>query len=679
LYNFTRKQKKMLLFIRPLLLFFALLLLNPSANAQQNDFLFIEPDLSLAEVEFPEIVVKNIRQSITFNFEEKFDAQWEVEINGVAYPVRIVEGKGKLEYGFPTEEMLKISSGDVIIEQYVNPIPLWLSIVPPLIAILMALAFKEVISSLFLGIFSGAAIIHFYAQGVAGIFSGLLAVIDTYLLKSLENPDHLSVIIFSLMIGAMVTLISKNGGMQGVVNKISSFARTAKSGQIATYLLGIAVFFDDYANTLIVGNTMRPVSDKLRISREKLSYIVDSTAAPIAAIAFVTTWIGAQLGYIKDSVSVIEGYDESAYSIFMNSLPFAFYPVFTLVFMLILILKAKDFGPMLKAERRARKTGRVSESIASDNDEKSEEISSLQPVKGINPKAYNAILPVLVVIFGTIAGLLYTGRDYEIWNNPELSLFTKISLIIGNANSYKALLWSSMGGLATAILLTISQKIMSLPSTMESMVKGFKAMATAVLILVLAWSLALVTEHLHTADFISGLMIYVDLTPYLVPALTFILAALVAFSTGSSWGTMAIMYPLMLPATWYLCLEKGISPEDTQIIFYNVVSTVLAGSVLGDHCSPISDTTILSSLATSCNHIDHVRTQLPYALTVGLVSLAAGTIPGAYGIPAYITMPVGIAILFLIVKVFGKKNEDFPDKDSPVNEKITLSTLGEKV
>jgi Na+/H+ antiporter NhaC len=653
------------------LLFLSAILLNVGAIAQESDFIFAEPDLSLAEVEFPEIIVKGIQQNITFTFEEKFDAQWEVEINGDLYPVKITEGKGTLSYVFKQKELVMLRSGDVIIEQFVNPIPLWLSVIPPLFAILMALAFKEVISSLFLGIFTGAAIIHVYAQGFSGIISGLLAVVDTYVLKSLENSDHLSVIIFSLMIGAMVTVISKNGGMQGVVNKISTIARTAKSGQIATYLLGIGVFFDDYANTLIVGNTMRPVSDKLRISREKLSYIVDSTAAPIAAIAFVTTWIGAQLGYIKDSVSVIEGYDESAYSIFMNSLPFAFYPVFTLVFMLILILKAKDFGPMLKAERRTRRTGIVTEGLESENGEHSEEITSLQPVKGIIPKAYNAILPVMVVIFGTIAGLIYTGWDYEVWDNPEIGFFGKISLIIGNANSYKALLWSSMGGLATAIFLTIIQKIMSLPSAMESMVKGFKTMTTAILILILAWSLALVTEHLHTADFISGLMIYIDLTPYLVPALTFILAALVAFSTGSSWGTMAIMYPLMLPATWYLCLEKGISPEDTQIIFYNVVSTVLAGSVLGDHCSPISDTTILSSLATSCNHIDHVRTQLPYALTVGLVSLLAGTIPGAYGIPAYITMPIGIIILYLIVKFFGKRN-DLEEPDNLSEENLSV-------
>ncbi|MBA2582876.1 MAG: Na+/H+ antiporter NhaC family protein [Bacteroidetes bacterium] len=530
-----------------------------------------------------------------------------------------------------------------------------MSILPPLVAILMALFFREVISSLFLGIFIGTGIIHFYLHGITGIFSGFLAVLDTYILKSLENWDHLSIIIFSMIIGSMVTVISKNGGMQGVVDKISVYAKTALSGQITTYFLGIVIFFDDYANTLVVGNTMRPVTDRLNISREKLSYIVDSTAAPIAAIAFVTTWIGAQLGYIKDSIGVIDGLDESAYSVFINSLQFAFYPIFTLFFILVLILKARDFGPMLKAERRAR--GIAGNSIHNTLSGDNEELASLEPVKGITAKWYNAVIPVLVVIFGTIAGLLYTGWDTEIWNDPAISLARKISHIIGNANSYHALLWSSLSGLATAVILTLSQRIMDIHATMESMMKGFKTMLGAVMILVLAWSLALVTEDMHTANFITGIMLSVDVNPIFIPAITFILAALVAFSTGSSWGTMAILYPLMLPATWYICMETGLSEETTLMIFYNVVSTVLAGSVLGDHSSPISDTTILSSLASSCNHIEHVRTQLPYALTVGAVAMVFGTIPGAMGVSSYITFPFGFLILFLIVHFFGKSSE----------------------
>ncbi|MDQ3191421.1 MAG: hypothetical protein M3Q58_07505, partial [Bacteroidota bacterium] len=549
-------------------------------------------DFSISEIIIPDIIISGIESKIKIKFKNQSNGPITILVNGKETKLEVNGGEAVIPYTFKESLQFTIHYEDFVYQKNISPIPLWMSILPPLVAILMALFFKEVISSLFLGIFIGSAIIHYYSSGLGGIFSGFLAVLDTYIIKSLENWDHLAIISFSMIIGAMVTVISRNGGMQGVVDKISIYAKSAMSGQITTYLLGVVIFFDDYANTLIVGNTMRPVTDKLKISREKLSYIVDSTAAPIAAIAFVTTWIGAQLGYIKDSVEIIDGLNESPYSIFINSLQYAFYPLFTLFFILVLILKAKDFGPMLKAEKRARSTG--DNEINNIKSEGNEEITSLEPVKGVTPRWYNAVIPILVVIVGTIIGLLYTGRDPEIWNSADLSFFRKISIIIGNADSYYALLWSSLSGLAVAIFLTLSQRIMSVHYTMESMMKGFKTMLGAVMILVLAWSLASVTEDMHTADFITGIMLSFDINPIFIPAISFILAALVAFSTGSSWGTMAILYPLMLPATWFMCKEMGLSEETTLMIFYNVVSTVLAGSVLGDHISPISDTTILS-------------------------------------------------------------------------------------
>ncbi|MCK4569476.1 MAG: hypothetical protein KAT76_04245, partial [Bacteroidales bacterium] len=411
------------------------------------------------------------------------------------------------------------------------------------------------------------------------------------------------------------------------------------------------IFFDDYANTLVVGNTMRPVTDRLKISREKLAYLVDSTAAPIASIAFVTTWIGAELSYIQDGINVI-GLNENAYMIFFNSLAYSFYPIFTLVFILIIIYRGVDFGPMLKAERKARKEESV---IAGKINSLSSELNKLEIDENIKARWFNAVIPVLVIIFGTIAGLIYTGWDPTIWSDEQLAFGRKISATIGNADSYKALLWSSLASVLMALLLTVSQRILSLRQSIDSLINGFKTMLTAVLILILAWSVALVTEHMHTASFISSSMLEMSLSPYLVPAITFILAALVSFSTGSSWGTMAILYPLMLPATWLITEDYGMDYNTSMLIFYNVVSCVLAGSVLGDHCSPISDTTILSSLASSCNHIEHVRTQLPYALTVGVVSVIAGTLPAAFGISSYILFPAGLLILFLTVLFLGKK------------------------
>jgi len=393
---------------------------------------------------------------------------------------------------------------------------------------------------------------------------------------------------------------------------------------------------------------MRPVTDKLRVSREKLAYIVDSTAAPVAAIAFITTWIGAEISYIQNGIDTLN-LDESAYNVFLNSLVYSFYPVFTLIFILILIYRNVDYGPMLKAERKARTVGITEQAVNQgfSND--------LQISDAIKARWYNAVIPVLVIIFGTFAGLAYTGWDGAVWNDTTIGFTKKISTIIGNADSYQALLWSSISSVLVAFALTLGQRILSLKDSIESLINGFRTMLTAVVILVLAWSIALVTEHMHTADFISQSMLAMSISPYLIPAITFILAALVSFSTGSSWGTMAILYPLLLPASWLLAGEYGLSYDVSMSLFHNVVSAVLAGSVLGDHCSPISDTTILSSLASNCNHIDHVRTQLPYAVTVGLVSVLIGTLPAAFGISLWLLFPAGILTMYLVIRIFGKK------------------------
>jgi len=495
----------------------------------------------------------------------------------------------------------------------------------------------------------------FWYQDVAlipAIFKGMFAIVDTYIIEAMTESGHMAIIVFSMLIGAMVNIITRNGGMKGIVNILSKYANSPRSGQFVTWLLGIAIFFDDYANTLVVGNTMRPVTDKLRISREKLAYIVDSTAAPITAIAFVTTWIGAELSYIQDGINTI-GIDESPYGIFINSLGYAFYPIFALLFILILIRRQVDYGPMLHAERIAREQG---VSTSSDNDNTfSNNLNELDVPDNIKARWYNAAIPVFIVIFGTFAGLLYTGWDKTVWSDAAISFGKKLSIVIGNSDSYKALLWSSISGVLVAILLTLVQKILSLKTTIDSLINGFRTMLTAIVILVLAWSIALVTKHLHTADFISHSLVSINLPPQLIPALTFILAGLVAFSTGSSWGTMAILYPLILPATWLIAQKFGFDHEGSLMIFHNVVSAVLAGSVMGDHCSPISDTTILSSLASSCNHIEHVRTQLPYALTVGFVSIFIGTIPAAFGVSSWILFPAGLIVLFLIVKFVGKE------------------------
>ena len=609
------------------------------------------------EVTFPDLIVSSIKHEFKINLNSTAPDYKDIKVyrNDSVLETTFSNNSLLFEASFNKGDTLEVyKDKEVIYSKKIDPIPLWFSVLPPLIAIIMALITKEVFSSLFIGLLVGTTIIYKY-KGFGlfiSFFKGTFAVVDTYALSALNNPDHLSIIIFSMLIGGMVALISMNGGMKGIVSHLSKYAKSPRSGQFITWLMGLIIFFDDYANTLVVGNTMRPVTDKLKISREKLAYIVDSTSAPIASIAFITTWIGAELSYINEGISNL-GINQSAYQVFLNSLSYSFYPVFTLFFVLMLIIKKRDFGPMLKIEKEIRKNGIPQENLNTFKDSKIPDELALN--NNIEGRWLNAFIPVMVVVFGTLAGLLYTGWDNELWQQQQVSFGTKLSQTIGNADSFKALMWSSLTGVIVSLILTTSQRIMGFREAMEGLVNGFKTMFNAVLILVLAWSIALITEHLHTATFITNVLRIIELSPYWIPVMAFVFSAFIAFSTGSSWGTMAIIYPLILPASWKIAVEYGFSTDEILPIFYNVVSTVLAGSVLGDHCSPISDTTILSSLASSCNHVNHVKTQMPYALIVGAVSLIAGTIPGAFGAPNWILFIGGFVILYLIIVKAGKK------------------------
>jgi Na+/H+ antiporter NhaC len=564
-------------------------------------------------------------------------------------------------------------------------IPMWLSILPPLVAIFLALIFKEVIISLFIGIWSGAFIAGgMRIEGVFYLMYSFFEVIHKYMVTAISDSGHIAVILFSLMIGGMVALISKNGGMAGVVNRLSRFAKTRTSSQRVTWLMGIAIFFDDYANALIVGNTVRSVTDKFKVSREKLAYIVDSTAAPVSAVALITTWIGAELGFIDSGIRTIEGFgdDTTPYALFLSSLKYSFYPILTLGFVWLLIRSKRDYGSMYKAEKRATEEGMVKSANQIANDEG--DMEDLTPLKSAPKVWHHAAIPVLLVIFVTIFGLVATGFEasYEdlqmmgsqieyswtgIWvelgsltGDSNAGFFQKLGILVGKADSYQALIWASFTGILSAVIISVSNRIMSLKESMYWMVQGFKTMLPALIILVMAWSLALITDELHTADFITSAMQGL-LSPYAMPAVIFILAAVISFSTGSSWSTMAILYPIALPTTWALCQVNGLDPVVSQEIMLNVIATVLAASVLGDHCSPISDTTILSSLATDCNHIDHVRTQLPYALTVGGVAFLCVSSINLLGGSWLISLVYGLVsfvVLYLIIRLVGKPIKD---------------------
>ena len=519
----------------------------------------------------------------------------------------------------------------------------WISVLPPVLTIAVALAFKRVVPALFLGIWMGAWAINDF--GPLALWTGLLDTYQEYVANALSNPDHTAIVLFSLMVGGMVGIISRNGGMQGIVNHIVKWADTARHACLATASLGLAIFFDDYANTLVVGNTMRPVTDSMRVSRAKLAYIVDSTAAPVAAIAIVTTWIGYEIGLIGDSLSKMPGLDTQAYLLFLNTIPYSFYPLLAIAFVFMVSASGRDFGPMLEAERLAQKHGTEHPAALKSG---SQETHDLKPIAGKPQRAFNAYIPILVMVLGVLVGLYVTGKQgVADVANPTLQD------IIGNANSYTALMWASLSSMMTAAFLSLGQRIMDLEEVVNAWFHGVRSMLMAMIILVLAWSLGEVTDILKTADYLVSIL-GDSLPVFILPALVFVLAAATAFATGSSWGAMGILFPLAMPLTWAVMIAQGrTGPEDMHIL-YSAVSAILAGSVWGDHCSPISDTTILSSLASGCDHIEHVRTQLPYALTVGIVALLPGSILTALGLPWWISMSLGLAILWLLLRYYGE-------------------------
>ena len=532
--------------------------------------------------------------------------------------------------------------GRTLLTHSLKVIPAWASLLPPFVAILLALIFRSVIPSLFVGIWVGT----WAAAGFSlfGLWTGLLDTVETHVHQAVADADHAAIMIFTFMVGGMVGLISRNGGMQGIVNLVVKWANTARRTQLATWSLGLLIFFDDYANTLVVGNTARPLNDRMKISREKLAYVVDSTAAPVATVALITTWIGYQVGLIGDGIANIGGIEESPYAIFLNSIPYSFYPLLCILFVFAVAATGRDFGPMYRAELRARTTGVLIRPDA-EVDEAAITGKELAPGGQTPLRAVNALLPVAVLIGGVLGGLWVTGEG------------DGFQEIIASADSYRALMWASLLAVLVASALSIGQGILTLSATVDAWYAGVKFMLFAMIILVLAWSLSSVTSVLHTADYLVALL-GDTLAPQMVPATVFVLAALVAFATGTSWGVMAILMPLSIPLTWGILEANDLIGAGEHLhIFYSTISCVLAGAVWGDHCSPISDTTVLSSLASGCDHIDHVRTQMPYALLVGGVGLLLGTVPAGFGMPWWLSYAVAIPLLLAVLRWVGRRAE----------------------
>ncbi|BES66696.1 Na+/H+ antiporter NhaC family protein [Gottschalkiaceae bacterium SANA] len=501
----------------------------------------------------------------------------------------------------------------------------WLSILPPLVAIALAFLTHEVILSLFIAIFTGTLILTGFHP-----IEAFTSVFDTHILGALYSEWNLAILVFCLSIGGLIGILSKNGGTSGIADAVSGRAKNAKSSLFSTMLMGVLIFFDDYANSLIVGNTMRPITDRMKVSREKLAYIVDATAAPVSSIALVSTWVGMELGLIRDGIAEI-GLEMGAYELFLQTIPYRFYSILSLAFVFFMIYLAKDFGPMWKAERRVYLTGKV------HDDDARPLMSDINEFEGPKEKRrwINAVLPIVVVIGITLFGLYVNGGGLE---------GKTIQEAFGDADASVVLLWASFSGIAIAGVMSLAQRLLTLKEVTDAFVDGLKSMTVACIILVLAWTLGGINSQLGTQTFLVEKATGV-IAPQLIPTILFILSALVAFSTGTSWGTNSIVMPIAIP----LSFAMGGAP-----LLVPAVGSVLTGAVLGDHCSPVSDTTIMSSMASACDHMAHVQTQLPYALTVGSVAILVGFIPSGFGMSPWISLVLGTVALFFILKIFGK-------------------------
>jgi Na+/H+ antiporter NhaC len=559
-----------------------------------------------AVVEAPRVVLRDVPFEIVLAAEEAEGGSYEVrDAKGAVLATGALPGPGE---SVETVDLpgLRISDADqlplsVMVGGVFEPlsptlVPGWFSLLPPLVAILMALIFREVITALVAGVWIGAL-------AVAG-FDPLAAtwrVMDAFVVPALGDvaSGHTQIVVFSLVLGGMVGVISRNGGTMGIVEAVTPFARTARRGRLVAWLAGLAIFFDDYANTLIVGTSLRPITDRLRVSREKLAYIVDSTAAPVAALVPLSTWVGYEISLIADGLRVAGEQqssldpaaaqvllDANPFTVFIHTIPYRFYPLLALIFVLLTVLMNRDIGPMARAEKRATAGEGLYRPGAQLAEDAAMHIQG--PKEGVRHRWWNAALPIVTMIGVVLAGLWVTGRTSA---GPDASLME----VFGEADPFETLLWGSTAGAVVAFALSVGARLLTVTETVDAFVGGVRAMLVAMVVLVLAWSLGAMTEELGTAPYL-GLVLEGNVALRLLPALVFLTAAAMSFATGASWGTMAILVPLVIPLS--VSLGGGIGFETGGYsLLLGTISSVLAGAIFGDHCSPISDTTVLSSTA----------------------------------------------------------------------------------
>ena len=482
----------------------------------------------------------------------------------------------------------------------------WWAILPPLIAIFLALVTKEVYSSLFIGIVSGGLLYSGFA------FEGTIThVMQKGFISSIADAYNIGILIFLVLLGSLVAMMNKTGAAAAFGRWAQTHIKSRVGAQVATIILGILIFVDDYFNCLTVGSVMRPVTNAKRVSRAKLSYLIDATAAPVCIIAPISSWAAAVAGFAKGAGA------ESGFSLFINAIPYNFYAILTIITMFFFAITKFDFGPMKRHEDAT---------LAGEPDLGAIEDATEALTKNDRGKVIDLIIPVLVLIFCCMVGMIYSGGFFGADKPGFVKAFSDSDASVG-------LVLGSIVSLVFAVVFYLCRRVISFRDCMEAFPEGFKAMVPAIMILCCAWTLKTMTDSLGAKVFISDLINgpAAGLQSFL-PAIIFVIAIILAFSTGTSWGTFGILIPIVLAAI----------PGNAMTII--AVSACMAGAVCGDHCSPISDTTIMASAGAQCNHVVHVNTQLPYALLVAAVSFVAYVVAPFAGSP-WLALPVAIVLM----------------------------------
>ena len=520
------------------------------------------------------------------------------------------------------------AAGEEAAAEYASPFYAtpW-ALLPPVVAIGLALITKEVYSSLFIGILVGGLLYSgFQFEGT------VLHVFEDGVVSVLSNSYNVGILIFLVILGAMVCLMNKAGGSAAFGRWAAKNIKSRVGAQMAAIVLGILIFIDDYFNCLTVGSVMRPITDKHKVSRVKLAYLIDATAAPVCIIAPISSWAAAVSSYVPDGQGL---------TVFIRAIPYNFYALFTIAMMIAMVLMKVEFGPMLKFERNAIQTGDL--------------FSGSNPYAGLmeddpddtKGKVADLVMPIVVLIIACVTGMLYSGSFFDAASANYLNIpgaFSRSDASIG-------LMLGSSFGLLFALIFYWVRKAMTFKQMMECIPEGFKAMVPAIMILTFAWSLKAMTDSLGATPFVEYFVnTYARSVQFFLPAIVFAIGCLLAFATGTSWGTFGILIPITM----------AIFPLDNPLGII-CISASMAGAVCGDHCSPISDTTIMASAGAQCDHVNHVSTQLPYAIVCAAIAFVSYVVAGLlvhFGAPGILALPFGLVLLLGFLVVMKRMGDD---------------------